>query len=74
MEQQNNKAEVAFFIAQPSYPNVTQLAELLVTSLKPELSHLLSSHNFRSSLPTELKELSSKFNEQTREVKELKTH
>ncbi|GJZ62471.1 hypothetical protein Tco_0618608 [Tanacetum coccineum] len=76
LEQQNNKAEaeVAFFTTQPSYPNVTQLAKLLVTSLKPELSHLLSSHDFGSSLPTELKELSSNFNELTREVKELKTH
>ncbi|GJV06777.1 hypothetical protein Tco_1344433 [Tanacetum coccineum] len=74
LEQQKNKAEakVAFLIAQSLYPNVTQLTELLVTSLKPELSHLLSSHNFGSSLPTELKELPFKFIELTGEVKELK--
>ncbi|GKC28638.1 hypothetical protein Tco_1035932, partial [Tanacetum coccineum] len=52
LEQQKNKAkaEVAFLISQPSYPNVTQLTELL------------------------LKELPSKFNELTGEVKELKKH
>ncbi|GJS42179.1 hypothetical protein Tco_0567222 [Tanacetum coccineum] len=74
LEQQKNKAEtkVAFLIAQPPYLNVTQLTELLVTSLKLELSHLLSSHNFGSSLPTKLKELPSKFIELTGEVKELK--
>ncbi|GKC85705.1 hypothetical protein Tco_1141422, partial [Tanacetum coccineum] len=66
------KAEVAFLTAQPSYPNVTQLTKLLVTSLKPELSHLLSSHDFGSHLQTELKELLSKFTELIREVKELK--
>ncbi|GJZ25081.1 hypothetical protein Tco_0562540 [Tanacetum coccineum] len=68
------KAEVAFLSAQPTYPNVEQLTELLVKSLSPELSELLSSHDFSSSLQTELKELPSKFNDLTREIKELKKH
>ncbi|GJW49391.1 hypothetical protein Tco_0090742 [Tanacetum coccineum] len=59
---------------QPSYPNVAQLTELLVKSLQPKLSKLLSSHDFSNSLPTELKELPSKFNELTIEVKELNKH
>nr|GEW61358.1 hypothetical protein [Tanacetum cinerariifolium] len=76
LEKQKSKAEaeVAFLTAQPSYPNMTQFTELLVTSLKPESSHLLSSHDFGSLLPTELKELPYKFNELTKEVKELKKH
>ncbi|GKE55495.1 hypothetical protein Tco_1494680 [Tanacetum coccineum] len=51
-----------------------KLTELLVKSLQPELSKLLSSHDFSISLPTKLKELPSKFNELTGEVKELKKH
>ncbi|GJY05290.1 hypothetical protein Tco_0371230 [Tanacetum coccineum] len=38
------KAEVASLKAKPSYPDINQLTELLVTSLKPELSKLLVSH------------------------------
>ncbi|GJV40254.1 hypothetical protein Tco_1418694 [Tanacetum coccineum] len=68
------KAEVAFLSAQPTYPDVEQLTELLVKSLSPELSELLSSHDFSSSLQTKLKELPSKFNDLTREIKELKKH
>ncbi|GJT86680.1 RNA-directed DNA polymerase, eukaryota [Tanacetum coccineum] len=40
----------------------------------PELFKLLSSHNFASCLPTELKELSLKFTELSGEIKELKNH
>ncbi|GKD78075.1 hypothetical protein Tco_1340696, partial [Tanacetum coccineum] len=47
---------------------------LLVKSLTVEFSKILYAHNSRSSLPTELKELPSKFNELTDEVKALKTH
>ncbi|GJW42808.1 hypothetical protein Tco_0071607 [Tanacetum coccineum] len=57
-----------------SYPNISQLTDLLVTSLKPELSKLIASHNFASCLPTDLKELPSKFTELSREIKELKHH
>nr|GEV73338.1 hypothetical protein [Tanacetum cinerariifolium] len=74
LEKNKAEAEVAFLTAQPLYPNVTQLTELLVKSLQPELSKILSTHNFRSSLPTELKELPSKFNDLTEEVKGLKKH
>ncbi|GKE31715.1 hypothetical protein Tco_1451037, partial [Tanacetum coccineum] len=49
-----------------------QLNELLVKSLKIEFSKILSSYDFSSSLPTELKDLPSKFNELTEEVKGLK--
>ncbi|GJY58534.1 hypothetical protein Tco_0458426 [Tanacetum coccineum] len=74
LEKNKAEAEVAFLLAQPSFPNVTQLTELLVKSLKPEFLKILSTHDFSSSLPTELKELLSKFNELTEEVKGLKIH
>ncbi|GKC32374.1 hypothetical protein Tco_1039668 [Tanacetum coccineum] len=53
---------------------IDQLTELLVTSLKHELSKLLASHDFASCLPTELKELPSKITGLSREIKELKKH
>ncbi|GJR40608.1 hypothetical protein Tco_1216292 [Tanacetum coccineum] len=74
LEKSITEAEVALLSAQPSFPNATQLIELLVKSLKPEFSKILSAHNFSSSLPTELKELPSKFIELTKEVKGLKKH
>ncbi|GJV89580.1 hypothetical protein Tco_1533518 [Tanacetum coccineum] len=76
LEQQKEKAEaeIAFLQAQPLYPNVNQFTELLVTSMKPKLSKLLSSHDFSRSIPTELKELPSKITELSREVKELNKH
>ncbi|GJT12605.1 hypothetical protein Tco_0859647 [Tanacetum coccineum] len=58
----------------PFYLDIKQLTDLLVTSLKPELSKLLTSHNFASRLPTDLKELLSKFIELSREINELKRH
>ncbi|GJV22194.1 retrovirus-related pol polyprotein from transposon TNT 1-94 [Tanacetum coccineum] len=61
-------------LARPSYPDINQLTELLVTSLKPELSKLLASHDFASCLPTKLKELPSKITKLFGEVKELKKH
>ncbi|GJZ11725.1 hypothetical protein Tco_0546484 [Tanacetum coccineum] len=73
-EKEAAKTEATCFKAQPSYPNVEQLTQLLVKSIKPELSKLLSSHDFSSSLPTELKDLPSKFNELTGHVKDLKKH
>ncbi|GJU28185.1 hypothetical protein Tco_1166806 [Tanacetum coccineum] len=66
--------EVASLKARPSYPYINQLTELLVTSLKPELSKLLTSHDFASCLPTELKELPSKFTTLSGDIKELKQH
>ncbi|GJS46732.1 hypothetical protein Tco_0596853 [Tanacetum coccineum] len=68
------EAEVASMKGKPSYPDINQLTKLLVTSLKPELSKLLASHDFTSCLPTELKELPSKIIELSREIKELKQH
>ncbi|GKC79912.1 hypothetical protein Tco_1130686 [Tanacetum coccineum] len=50
-----------------------QLNELMVKSLQTEFSKILSSHDFSSSLPTELKDFPSKFNELTKEIKGLKT-
>ncbi|GJT82903.1 hypothetical protein Tco_1057245 [Tanacetum coccineum] len=73
-EKTQAEAEVALLSAQPSFPNVEHLTELLVKSLKPELSTLLTSHDFSKSLPTELKELSSKFNDLSREIKEQKKY
>ncbi|GJX30703.1 hypothetical protein Tco_0240558 [Tanacetum coccineum] len=60
--------------ARPLYPDINQLTDLLVTSLKPEFSKLLASHNFSSCLPTEMKEFPSKFNELSSDVKELTKH
>ncbi|GJT51577.1 hypothetical protein Tco_0977734, partial [Tanacetum coccineum] len=64
-----NKAEAkaALFKAQLSFPNVEQLKELLVKSLKTKFSNILSAHDFSSSLTTELNDLPSKFNDLTKE-------
>ncbi|GKB84041.1 hypothetical protein Tco_0956313, partial [Tanacetum coccineum] len=76
LELEKNKvtaeAEVALLKVQPSFPNVEQLNELLLNSLKTEFSNILSTHDFSSSLPTELNNLPSKFNKRTEEEKELK--
>nr|GEX22625.1 retrovirus-related Pol polyprotein from transposon TNT 1-94 [Tanacetum cinerariifolium] len=48
-----------------------ELTELLVKSLTPELSKVLSSLDFSNSLPTELKDLPSKFKDLSGEIKEL---
>nr|GEU46691.1 hypothetical protein [Tanacetum cinerariifolium] len=69
LELKKNKAEAkdALLKAQPSFLNVQQLKELLVKSLKTEFSNILSAHDFSSSLPTELKDLPSEFNDLTEE-------
>nr|GEV84442.1 putative reverse transcriptase domain-containing protein [Tanacetum cinerariifolium] len=72
LEKNKAEAEAALLKAQPSFPNVEQLKELLVKSLKTEFSNILSVYDFSSSLPTELKDLPSKFNDLTKEAK-LKT-
>ncbi|GJW21225.1 hypothetical protein Tco_0031847 [Tanacetum coccineum] len=74
LEQQKEKAKVASLKARTLFTDINQLTNLLVTSLKPELSKLLASHNFASCLPTELKELPSKFTKLSGEIKELKLH
>ncbi|GKB72131.1 hypothetical protein Tco_0933543 [Tanacetum coccineum] len=61
-------------LAQPQFPNVNKLAELLVTSLKPEISNVLASHDFASSIPSELKEPPSKITTLSGEIQELKRH
>ncbi|GJV31287.1 hypothetical protein Tco_1391687 [Tanacetum coccineum] len=48
-----------------------QLTELLIQSLKPVLSKLLTNHDFSASIPKELKDLSSKFNNISREFIDL---
>ncbi|GJY12574.1 hypothetical protein Tco_0381883 [Tanacetum coccineum] len=68
------EAKVASLKARPSYPDINQLTELLVTSLKPEFSKLLASHDFVSCLPIGLKELPSNFTELYGDIKELKKH
>nr|GEX97344.1 hypothetical protein [Tanacetum cinerariifolium] len=73
-EKEKTEAEFASLKAKPSYPDINQLTELLITSLKPELSKLLSSHDFASCLPTELKELSLKITGLSREITEVKKH
>ncbi|GJS88344.1 hypothetical protein Tco_0770980 [Tanacetum coccineum] len=68
LEKNKVKAEAALFKAQPSFPNVEELNKLLVKSLKTKLSNILSTHDFSSSILTELKNLPSKFNKLTEEV------
>ncbi|GJW10142.1 hypothetical protein Tco_1575969 [Tanacetum coccineum] len=68
------KIEASLLKAKPPFPNVEQLTQLLVNSFKHELSKLLSSHDFSNSLPTELKELPSKFKDITRDNIELKKY
>nr|GEX80287.1 hypothetical protein [Tanacetum cinerariifolium] len=60
---EKNKAEAkaALLKAQPSFPNVEELNKLLVKSLQSEFLKMLPAHDFSSSLPTELKDLPSKF-------------
>ncbi|GJR56022.1 retrovirus-related pol polyprotein from transposon TNT 1-94 [Tanacetum coccineum] len=70
---EKNEAEAALFKAQPSFPNVEELNKLLVKSLKTKLSNILSTHDFSSSILTELKNLPSKFIQSTEEVAEMKT-
>ncbi|GKF58188.1 hypothetical protein Tco_0171725, partial [Tanacetum coccineum] len=73
MEKNKAEAEAALLKAQPLFPNVEQLNELLVKSLQAKFSKILSSHDFSSSLPIELKDLPSKLNELTEEIQGLKT-
>nr|GEU34110.1 hypothetical protein [Tanacetum cinerariifolium] len=68
LELEKNKAEATFLKAQPSFPNVEQLKELLVKSLKTKLLNILSTTDFSSSLPTESKDIPSKLNEFTEEI------
>ncbi|GJT24260.1 hypothetical protein Tco_0894197 [Tanacetum coccineum] len=76
LEQDKAKAaaEIATLKAQFVFPNINQLIEHLVSSMKPKFSKLLSSHDFRSSIPTKLKELLIKITALFREVNELKKH
>nr|GEW93922.1 hypothetical protein [Tanacetum cinerariifolium] len=55
-------------------PHPPSSKTVLVNFIKPKLSKLLSSYDFRSFISSELKELSSKFIVLSREVKELKKH
>nr|GEV21462.1 hypothetical protein [Tanacetum cinerariifolium] len=68
LEKNKAEAEAAQLKAQPSFPNVEQLNKLLVKSLQSEFSKMLSAHDFSSSLPSELKDLPSKFAELSEEV------
>ncbi|GJY61978.1 hypothetical protein Tco_0462635 [Tanacetum coccineum] len=72
LEKNKAKAKAALLKAQPSFPNVGHLNELLVKSLQTEFLKILSAYDFSNSLPTELKDLPSKFNEPIEEIKGLK--
>ncbi|GJY05904.1 hypothetical protein Tco_0371844 [Tanacetum coccineum] len=72
LEKNKAEAEAALLKAQPSFPNVEQLKEILVKSLKTKFSNILSDHDFSNSLLTKLKDLPSKFKDLTKEVKGLK--
>ncbi|GKC03592.1 hypothetical protein Tco_0995202, partial [Tanacetum coccineum] len=77
-EKSKVEAEVALLSALPRYPNVEHLTELLVKSLKLELSKLLSSHLIvlpgdLKEIPSKLKRFSSTITSLTTQVSELKT-
>ncbi|GKA43877.1 hypothetical protein Tco_0736601 [Tanacetum coccineum] len=83
LQSQNNKlekekaaaeAEAAFLSAQPLFPNMEQFTKLLVKSMKPELSKLLTYHGFCTSIPTELKELLSKIVDINGAVEDIKKY
>ncbi|GJV38699.1 hypothetical protein Tco_1411176 [Tanacetum coccineum] len=71
LEKNKAEAEATLLKTQPSFPNVEQLKELLVKSLKTKFSNILSAQDFSSSLPTKQKYLPSKLNELTGEVKDF---
>ncbi|GJS13370.1 hypothetical protein Tco_0407842 [Tanacetum coccineum] len=82
-EEENNKlekekaaaeAEAAFLSAQPLFSNMEQLTKLLVKSMKPELSKLITYHGFCTSIPTELKELPSKIVDINEAVEDIKKY
>nr|GEW11465.1 hypothetical protein [Tanacetum cinerariifolium] len=74
LELEKNKAdaEAALLKAQASFPNVEQLKELLVKSLKTVFSNILSAHDIIISLPIKLKDLLSKFNDLPKEGEHIK--
>ncbi|GJY00661.1 hypothetical protein Tco_0358813 [Tanacetum coccineum] len=73
-DKEKDAAEIDTLKAQFVFPNINQLTEHLVSSMKLEFSKLLSSHDFSSSIPTELKELPIKITALYGEVNELKKH
>ncbi|GKC34808.1 hypothetical protein Tco_1047192, partial [Tanacetum coccineum] len=76
LEQQTAKAEakITSLKSKPLYPDINQLTDLLVSSLKPEFSKLLASQDFANCLLSKLKELPSKFIRLSGYIKELKKH
>ncbi|GJX35974.1 hypothetical protein Tco_0247531 [Tanacetum coccineum] len=87
-EEENSKhdKDIEDTLVPLSSPKSAQIQELMaqihllqsqkevLEQAKPELSKLLASHDFASSLPTELKELPLKIIGLSREIKELKQH
>ncbi|GJT61110.1 hypothetical protein Tco_1004643 [Tanacetum coccineum] len=65
LELEKNKAEVALLKAQPSFPNVGQLNELLVKGLKKQV------HELEIELPGDLKEIPTKLEDFTKTVTSL---
>ncbi|GKB05207.1 hypothetical protein Tco_0833402, partial [Tanacetum coccineum] len=74
LEQEKAQAEVeaVSLRSQSKYPDINKLTELLVTSLKLEVSKLLTTHDFSNFIPTELKTLPLKITELSGEVAEVK--
>ncbi|GJU52162.1 hypothetical protein Tco_1225876 [Tanacetum coccineum] len=74
LEKETVVAEATLLKVQPSFPNVQQLIELLVNSLKPELDKMLTVHDFSSSILMELKELPTQVDVINRSLDELKRY
>ncbi|GKA11474.1 hypothetical protein Tco_0691020 [Tanacetum coccineum] len=60
------EAEAAMLKAQPSYPNIHQLIEIMVTSLKTELGTLIKGQDLSALIPAKLKVLLNKMDEVTK--------
>ncbi|GJV93707.1 hypothetical protein Tco_1541520 [Tanacetum coccineum] len=74
LEKDKAATKATLLTAQPSFPNVQKLTELLVNALKLELTQLITNHDLNASILTELKELPSKVNEINMALGDLKQY
>ncbi|GJT96127.1 retrovirus-related pol polyprotein from transposon TNT 1-94 [Tanacetum coccineum] len=72
LELEKNKAEAALLKAQPSFPNVEQLKELLFDELTEEVKRLKKQvHELEIELPGDLKEIPTKMEDFTKTITRL---
>ncbi|GJX13620.1 hypothetical protein Tco_0205378 [Tanacetum coccineum] len=68
------EAEAGFLKAQPSYPNIQYLTELLVNSLKLEFENLVNGQDLDATIPIELKVFPTKMDKVTKSLGALKDY